>query len=71
VRNFEVLKDKNRRSRNGISNFAVEEDAACDHQATTDLSGQRMERTTLQPPERDIMLVVSVVRVFETGGILI
>jgi len=31
-------------------------DAACDHQETADLSGQRTERTTLQPPERDIML---------------
>jgi RNA polymerase sigma-70 factor (ECF subfamily) len=51
-----VLKDENPTKHERHPNSVVEGDIACDHQKTTDLSGQSIERTTLQPPERDIML---------------
>jgi RNA polymerase sigma-70 factor (ECF subfamily) len=51
-----VLKDENPTKHERPPNSVVEGDNACDHQKTTGLSGQSIERTTLQPPERDIML---------------
>ena len=51
-----MLKDEKWAKHERHPNSAVEGDTACDHQETMDLSGQRIERTTLQPPERDIML---------------
>ena len=51
-----MLKDENPTKHERHPNSVVEGDIACDHQKTTDLSEQSIERTTLQPPERDIML---------------
>jgi RNA polymerase sigma-70 factor (ECF subfamily) len=51
-----VLKDEKSVKHERHANSATEGDTACDHQETMDLSGQRIERTTLQPPERDVML---------------
>jgi len=54
VRNLEVLKDEKSTKQERHPNSVVKRDIASDHQSTTDLIGQSIERTTL--PERDIML---------------